>query len=158
MFRTKKSEQYALRAVLELAKFSGKGPRKISQIAAAQSIPSRFLEVILGQLKGSGILDSKRGYNGGYFLLRAPEKITVGEILRFLNGSGDLSHKISCMSKKQCPFNCNCAFLPMWKKVSGAIFQIYDQTTFAELLANQKHPLSRMTGKSSVDKFREWTS
>jgi Rrf2 family protein len=138
MFRTKKSEQYALRAVLELAKNIGKGPQKISEIASAQSIPSRFLEVILGQLKGSGIVDSKRGYNGGYFLLRSPEKITVGEVLRFLNNYEDLSHKISCMSEKQCPFNCDCAFLPMWKKVSSAIFQIYDETTFAELLANRK--------------------
>jgi len=146
MFRTKKSEQYALRAVLELAKHRGKGPQKISQIASAQSIPSRFLEVILGQLKGSGILDSKRGYNGGYFLLRAPETITVGQVLRFLNGSGDLSHKISCMSKKQCPFSCDCAFLPMWKKVSSAIFQIYDETTFAELLANQNRSRSNSNG------------
>ena len=54
MIRAKKSEQYALRALLELAKHRGKGPKKISEIAAAQAIPLRFLEVILGQLKGSG--------------------------------------------------------------------------------------------------------
>lgn len=135
MIRTKKSEQYALRAILELSRFKGKGPLKISEIAAAQAIPQRFLEVILGQLKGSGFVDSKRGYQGGYFLLRPPDRITVGDVLRFLEGGEDLAHKVSCVSKKECPFTCDCAFVPMWKKVNTAIFKIYDETTFADLLA-----------------------
>jgi Rrf2 family protein len=135
MIRAKKSEQYALRAILELAKFKGKGPMKISEIAAAQAIPLRFLEVILGQLKGSGFVDSKRGYQGGYFLLRSPDQITVGDVLRFLEGEEDPTHKVSCMSKKECPFECDCAFVPMWRKVNAAIFKIYDETTFADLMA-----------------------
>ena len=135
MIRAKKSEQYALRAILELAKFKGEGPMKISEIAAAQAIPLRFLEVILGQLKGSGFVDSKRGHQGGYFLLRPPDQITVGDVLRFLEGEEDQTHKVSCMSKKECPFECDCAFVPMWRKVNAAIFKIYDETTFADLLA-----------------------
>jgi Rrf2 family cysteine metabolism transcriptional repressor len=138
MFRAKKSEQYALRALLELAKHEGEGPKKISEIAEAQAIPLRFLEVILGQLKGSGFVDSKRGYHGGYYLLQPPEKITVGDVLRFLHGDEDPVHNISCMSKKECPFECDCAFVPMWKKVSRAIFEIYDETTFADLIKHEK--------------------
>ena len=134
MIRAKKSEQYALRALLELAKHEGKGPKKISEIAAAQAIPLRFLEVILGQLKGSGFVDSKRGYHGGYYLLQPPDEITVGDVLRFMQGEDDPVHNISCMSKKECPFECDCAFVPMWKKVNNAIFKIYDETTFADLL------------------------
>ena len=75
MLITKKN-QYALRAIFELAKHDGKGPQKISEIAKAQAIPEKFLEVILNQLKGSGLVDSKRGFYGGYYLIRSPEKIT----------------------------------------------------------------------------------
>ena len=77
MFLTQRN-QYALRAIVELAKRVGSGPVKVSEIAAAQAIPRRFLEVILGQLKGSGLVTAKRGYHGGYFLLREPETITEG--------------------------------------------------------------------------------
>ena len=69
MLRTQKKEQYALRAMLELARHCGCGPIKISRIAESQAIPQSYLEVILGQLKGSGFVDSKRGYTGGSYLL-----------------------------------------------------------------------------------------
>jgi Rrf2 family protein len=138
MFRTQKREQYALRAVLELAKHKGKGPKKISEIAKAQAIPLRFLEVILGQLKNSGFIESKRGYYGGYKLLMPPEKLSVGDVLRFMQGSDDPAHRISCLSKSDCPFECDCAFVPLWKKVNSAIFKIYDETTFQDLLNNEK--------------------
>ncbi len=139
MLRTHKKEQYALRALLELAKHRGKGPQKISEIARAQAIPPRFLEVILSQLKGSGLVDSKRGYYGGYYLVRKPDQITVGEVLLFLQGTDDPAHKISCMSKKSCPFECDCAFVPLWKEVTDAVFKIYNETTFQDLLNNEKH-------------------
>ena len=139
MLRTQKKEQYALRALLELAKHRGKGPKKISEIAQAQAIPPRFLEVILSQLKGSGLVDSKRGYYGGYFLVRKPDQITVGEVLLFLQGEDDPAHKISCMSKKNCPFECDCAFVPLWKEVTDAVFKIYNETTFQDLLNNERH-------------------
>jgi Rrf2 family protein len=138
MIRTHKKEQYALRALLELAKNSGKGPTKISDIAAAQAIPLRFLEVILSQLKASGFVDSKRGYYGGYYLLRSPDQITVGDILRFMQGDEDPAHRVSCMSKTECPFNCDCAFVPMWTKLNQAVFKIYDETSFQDLLNNER--------------------
>ena len=138
MIRTHKKEQYALRAVLELAKKRGKGPTKISDIAAAQAIPLRFLEVILSQLKASGFVDSKRGFYGGYFLLRRPDQITVGDVLRFMQGDEDPAHRVSCMSKRECPFNCDCAFVPMWTKLNNAVFKIYDGTSFQDLLNNER--------------------
>ncbi len=134
MLRPQKKEQYALRAMFELAKHEGKGPTKISKIAQAQAIPLRFLEVILSQLKGSGLIDSKRGFYGGYFLLRPPDEITVGDIIRFLQGPEDPTYCSACISKTSCPFNNNCAFAPMWRKVKNAIFKIYDQTTIQDLL------------------------
>lgn len=138
MLRTQKKEQYALRALLELAKHLGEGPLKISEIAKIQAIPVRFLEVILNQLKGSGLIESKRGYYGGYTLVRPADQISVGDVLRFMHGDDDWVHKISCNSKKECPFKCDCAFVPMWKEVNDAMFKIYDSTTLQDLIENEK--------------------
>lgn len=137
MLITKKN-QYALRAIYELAKHEGKGPRKISQIAEAQSIPGKFLEVILHQLKGSGLVDSKRGFYGGYYLIRSPEKITVGDIMRFLERDMNPSDCVALVSDTNCPFKGECAFFPMWNKVKDAIFNVYDETTIQDLIDNEK--------------------
>jgi Rrf2 family protein len=137
MLITKKN-QYALRAIVELAKHEGQGPRKISQIAEAQAIPGKFLEVILNQLKGSGLVDSKRGFYGGYYLIRSPDKITVGDIMRFLEGDVDPSECVALVSETNCPFKGDCAFFPMWNKVKDAIFNVYDETTIQDLIDNDK--------------------
>jgi Rrf2 family protein len=134
MLRPQKKEQYALRAMFELAKHKGKGPTKISDIARAQAIPLRFLEVILNQLKGSGLIDSKRGFYGGYYLIQPPDKISVGDVLRFLQGPEDPTQCAACVSKTNCPFHKDCAFAPMWQRVKDAIFKIYDETTIQDLL------------------------
>jgi Rrf2 family protein len=78
--------QYALRAVFALARREGRGPTKIAEIAREQAIPVRFLEVILGQLKQGGFVDSRRGADGGYFIVRSPREIAVGDIVRFIDG------------------------------------------------------------------------
>ena len=135
---TPKKNQYALRAIFELAKHQGQGPKKISEIAEVQAIPLRFLEVILSQLKGSGLVDSKRGFYGGYYLTRSPDKISVGDVLRFLNKPSVSEHCPACVSKSNCPFSGNCAFAPMWNQVNAAIFDIYDGTSIQDLLDNEK--------------------
>jgi len=135
---TPKKNQYALRAIFELAKHMGKGPKKISEIAEAQAIPLRFLEVILGQLKGSGWVDSKRGFYGGYILKCSPKDITVGDILRFMQGSKRPSDCVACISEGGCPFGGDCAFAPMWNKVDAAMFKIYDETTIQDLINGER--------------------
>jgi len=135
---TPKKNQYALRAIFELAKHQGRGPIKISEIAGTQSIPLRFLEVILGQLKGSGLVESKRGFYGGYFLTRSPDKISVGDVLRFMDKPASSAPCAACVSSTNCPFCGNCAFASMWNQVNDAIFNIYDGTTIQDLLNNEK--------------------
>jgi Rrf2 family protein len=137
MLITKKN-QYALRAIFELAKHDGRGPQKISEIAKAQAIPAKFLEVILNQLKGSGLVDSKRGFYGGYYLIRSPEKITVGDIMRFLEGDVDPADCVALVPETNCPFKGDCAFFPMWNRIKDAIFTVYDETTIIDLLENEK--------------------
>ena len=133
-----KKNQYALRAIFELAKHMDQGPVKISEIATAQSIPLRFLEVILNQLKASGIVDSKRGFYGGYFLVKPPNQVSVGDVLRFLSRDLSPSDCIACVSKTSCPFDGRCAFSSMWIRVKEAAFSIYDETSFQDLIDREQ--------------------
>jgi Rrf2 family protein len=133
-----KKNQYALRAIFELAKHMDQGPVKISEIATAQSIPLRFLEVILNQLKASGIVDSKRGFYGGYFLVKPPNQVSVGDVLRFLSRDLSPSDCIACVSKTSCPFDGRCAFSSMWIRVKQAAFNIYDETSFQDLIDREQ--------------------
>lgn len=129
-----KKGQYALRAIYELARRQGEGPTKISAIATAQGIPRRFLEVILNQLKGSGLVESKRGFYGGYYLLKTPNNITVGDVLRYLQKDQEAAGCLACVSQKTCPFLDKCAFTALWRKVKIETFKLYDATTMQDLL------------------------
>jgi Rrf2 family protein len=137
MFLTQRN-QYALRAIVELAKRTGAGPVKVSEIAAAQAIPRRFLEVILGQLKGSGLVTAKRGYHGGYSLVREPEQITVGNVIRYLQGEPDHKDCQNCVFKLHCPTDRDCAFASLWNRVNEAVFRIFDETTILDLVEDER--------------------
>jgi Rrf2 family protein len=134
MLTPSKKGQYALRALYELARRRGEGPTKISAIAEAQRIPRRFLEVILHQLKGSGLVASKRGYYGGYLFVKTPKQVSVGDILRYFEKDLGASRCIACVSKSICPFIEECVFSSLWEKVKAATLQIYDETTIQDLL------------------------
>jgi len=130
--------QYAIRAIFELAKHMGKGPRKSSDIAKAQEIPVRFLEVILSQLKGSGFVESKRGFYGGYTLVRPPNEITVGDVLRFMSGQDEMVGGMTDQSKDNFSLNVDITFSSMMNRAREAAFDVYDQTTIQNLLDNEK--------------------
>jgi len=132
--------QYALRAVYELAERDGEGPVKIADIANAQAIPPRFLEVILSQLKQGGFVASHRGSEGGYQLLRSSEDLTVGEVMRFIQGALGPVECVSKDSPRNCPLYGNCAFLPMWERALQAMSDVYDNTTFRDLLDQGLQP------------------
>ncbi len=130
--------QYALRAVFELSRHYGKGPVKIADIARAQAIPPRFLEVILSQLKQGGFVDSQRGSDGGYFLVRDPQILTVGELLRFIQGP---ISPVACLDEdtsNRCYLYGDCVFMAMWEKVKKAMSDVYDNTTFQDLLNQEE--------------------
>jgi Rrf2 family protein len=135
---TPRKNQYALRAVFELAKHRGKGPTKISDIADAQAIPVRFLEVILNKLKGSGLIDAKRGFYGGYYLTRSPDRITVADIMNFMQRPPEQPGCAACLAKVRCPHGHRCAFSVMWNRVSHAVLQVYTETTIQDLLDNDR--------------------
>jgi Rrf2 family protein len=144
---TPRKNQYALRAVFELAKHRGGGPIKISAVARAQAIPVRFLEVILSRLKRSGLIDSKRGFTGGYFLTRPPSHITVGQIMSFMRGDDQPLGCAACLSNTRCPFEHACAFSMMWDRVTRAIDTVYNETSIQDLL-DCESSLKRKKGKA----------
>ena len=84
--RVSAKADYALRAVIELAVIGGEGPVKGERIAQAQEIPLKFLENILGDLRQAGIVRSQRGVEGGYWLARPADEITVAEVIRGVEG------------------------------------------------------------------------
>jgi Rrf2 family protein len=120
--------EYALQAILDLATQRQGEPVKIAEIARRQRIPQKFLELILAGLKQGGFVESRRGAEGGYLLARSPEQITVGEVLRFVEGPGNGKSKLR--RKADTPFT------SMWQDVDRAVAGIIDRTTFADLLAS----------------------
>jgi Rrf2 family protein len=133
-----KKIKYAIRAVFEIAKRQQDGPVKAAEIADAQKIPVRFLEVILNRLKHCGIVNAKRGYQGGYTLARSPENISVGDILRQMESDQSRLHCVSCLSKNDCELIGDCAFLPMWEKAQKSMLSVFDQTSIQNLIDQEQ--------------------
>ncbi|MFH0963236.1 MAG: Rrf2 family transcriptional regulator [Planctomycetota bacterium] len=126
--------QYAVRSIFELGKHYGNGPVKIADIARAQGIPARFLEVILSELKQGGFVESKRGAEGGYFLGRDPGGITVGEVIRFVEGPlGPVGCLGDAAPRERCPLHENCVFTGLWGRAREAVSAVYDTTSFRDL-------------------------
>jgi len=135
--------QYALRAVFELAcHYEAATPVvKISQIAQSQAIPVKFLEAILNELKHGGFVDSRRGSEGGYFLTVAPETLTVGQIIRFVEGPFEPVECRKGSGQAPCPLRGDCVFMPVWQAVEQALAKVYDGFTFRFLVneESKKH-------------------
>jgi Rrf2 family protein len=126
--------QYTLRALFELAKRYGGDPVSAAEIAEAQAIPPRFLELILQGLKDSREVQSRRGSNGGYALAVSPQTITVGDVIRSVDGS---LAPVNCMSGKGkvlCPLNNRCPFMEVWRRAQHAAEKVYDSTTLQDLI------------------------
>jgi len=121
--------RYALKAVLELSVRFGQGPVSISQIAKTQAIPARFLEAILAQLKRGGFVASRRGNEGGYILARPPAEVTVGDVLRVLQGP-PLATLCANHPQAECPHGGNCVFTKLWERACTAVDAVYDTTNF----------------------------
>jgi Rrf2 family cysteine metabolism transcriptional repressor len=126
--------QYALRAVFELSRrYPGK-PTSIPEIARAQAIPPRFLELILGQLRRGGLVESKRGVHGGYTLAGEPAQLSVGTVIRLVDGPFDPVNCGPVGGKSGCPLAANCAFLGLWARARKAVEEVYDKTTLQDLI------------------------
>ena len=117
--------EYALNAVLDLTMHGFGQPVKIADIARREKIPQKFLELILAELKKAGFVESRRGAEGGYLLARPADLITVGEVLRSVEGGK--SSRSASQKRADAPFS------DMWKRVDDCISNVVDRTTFTDL-------------------------
>jgi Rrf2 family protein len=129
--------KYGLRALTVLAREYGKGPVLIADIAAREAIPRKFLEIILLELKKSGILLSRKGKGGGYLLGRRPANVSLGEIIRALDGPLALLPCVSQTAYKRCD-ECvdekTCGIRDVMKEVRDATADILDGTSLANMV------------------------
>src|SRR5215813_15350436 len=131
-----KKAKYGLKAMAILAKEYGHGPLLIGEIARRERIPPKFLELILLELKKKGFLQSKKGKGGGYYLNRLPESISVGALIRALDGPIALLPCVSQMAYErceECPDEQTCGIRNVFKEVRQATISVLERTTLADL-------------------------
>ncbi len=123
---------YALKAVLDLALNYG-SIVTIHELANRTQVPFKFLEQVLLDLKKAGFVESRRGKIGGYLLAKSPAEITVGEVVRFIDGPIE---PIACVEKgyKGCTDLYRCVFRKIWQDVGRATSGIVDNITFEKLV------------------------
>lgn len=121
--------EYACVAVLELAlQFDDGQPVQIRKIAEQHGIPPRFLVQILLQLKSAGLVSSTRGSSGGYRLLRDPAALTLGEVMRVIEGE-----TLTVTSKATSDTSVSRVLVDVWQSIADTEREMLDGTTFAEL-------------------------
>jgi Rrf2 family protein len=141
-----KRGEYGLKAMIELAAREGeRGVVQIKEIAAHEQIPVKFLEQIMVTLKNAGLLYSKAGVGGGYHLSKPANEITLGQIVRVLDGPLAPIRCVSHMAYERCVCEDEktCGLRLAMLDVRNAIADILDQSTLAEVLAREKKAATR---------------
>ena len=132
-----KRAKYGLRALVYLAQHQGEGPIQIRDISEKLNIPRKFLEAILLDLRNEGMLQSRKGKEGGYFMERSPDTIPIGRIIRFIDGP---LAAVPCVSQTayarcdDCPDEKTCVIRWVMKEVRDATAHILDQATLDQLV------------------------
>ena len=131
-----KKSQYAFNALTYLAEKYNTGPVLISEISKKKKIPLKFLENILLELKKAGMLDSKKGKGGGYYLAKDPSDIKVANVIRLVNGPIAMLPCVSLYFYERCK-NCDekhCGLHDMMIEVRDATLNILENRTLRDLL------------------------
>lgn len=124
---------YAVRAVLHLARTGGTERAATSIIAKEQNIPASFLAKIISQLSIAGLLHTSRGARGGVTLARDPHEITLLEVVEAIDGPIQLNECVA--NNSTCTFEENCPIRPVWCDVQDQLVQRLKNTNFADMLA-----------------------
>jgi Rrf2 family transcriptional regulator, cysteine metabolism repressor len=128
---------YALKAILDLALHYNAELVTSQDMAKRIDAPPKFLEQVLLELRKGGLIESRRGKIGGYRLSKSPDRITLGEVVRLVDGDIE---PISCAKEKytDCADRRRCVFRGVWRRVSKATSEIIDNITFEELASQIK--------------------
>lgn len=124
--------RYGVHAMYDLAQNDGAGPQTIRAIAERQLVPEQYLEQIIGVLRREGFVKSLRGAQGGYMLARKPEDISIGELIRLLEGpvliADCMQDADACVRSGQCPSRL------VWERLTSCIYDVVDGITLADML------------------------
>jgi Rrf2 family transcriptional regulator, iron-sulfur cluster assembly transcription factor len=127
---------YSVRATLDLARHYGSGRRKAREIAAQMQIPQKFLPQVLGVLVHAGIVDSTAGPGGGYTLARAPENVSLLEVVEA--AEGPIRNQKCLLRGGPCHWEEACSLHYAWAEAQEALIDKLATTTFAELAASER--------------------
>jgi len=136
--------RYGVRLMIELALHHGTGPILLKDIAERQGISEKYLWHLINPLKTTGLVNSMRGAHGGYVLGKAPEAITLKEILQVLEGSLCL---VDCVDNPSlCERSPSCVSRDVWGEASKNLRQTMEDTTLAAMAERQKEKLHNEPG------------
>ena len=135
MLKVSSRGHYGLRLMTELARASGVGPLSLTEVARVESLPLPYLEQLVVPLRKAGLVEGTRGLHGGYRLSRAPQEITVGEVLSVLEGPVSL---VDCTADQYIAGGCArepaCSSRSIWWRVKVAVEAVLNGTTLADLV------------------------
>lgn len=132
-----KKSKYAINALVNLARKYDQGPVLISDISTEENIPKKFLEAILLDLRNAGILNSKKGKGGGYYLIKKPEDVNLAVVVRLFDGAIAL---LPCVSYKyyercdECKDEDHCGIRNVFKEVRDQTVAILKKNSLADLI------------------------
>jgi len=143
--RLSRRSEYGLRALVDLIRHDGHGPIPLAALAQRNNLPPKFLEQIMARLKQAGILRTTLGAHGGYAMAADPATVSIGRVIRLLDGA---LAPLPCVSlrfydKCSCPDEATCPLRDVMLDVRDNILEILDRETLAELAARQ--------GRASID-------
>ncbi|HEX6538837.1 MAG TPA: Rrf2 family transcriptional regulator [Candidatus Dormibacteraeota bacterium] len=154
--RVSSKAHYGLRMMTELARSYGQRPLSIAEVARTEHLPVAYLEQLAAQLRRGGLVQSTRGVHGGYSLARAPEKISVLDVVRVVEGE---VAPVECVSADYIAGSClreaDCASRGIWHKLKEMIDGVLSQTTLADLIADQSL-MAQMAPGSNPTRSREF--
>lgn len=130
--------RYGLRALIDLAKYSEIEPVSINSIAARQGLSERYLEQLMALLKKAGLVKSIRGASGGYTLARSADDISVGDVLRALEGNLEPVDCPAFTGQEGCESAGGCVTKYVWKRINESINQTVDKMKISELVEESK--------------------
>ena len=133
--------RYGIHAMYDLAVHFGDGPQSIKLIAERQAIPEAYLEQLIAVLRREKLVISNRGAQGGYRLAREPKEITVGDVLRALEGGLNL---VDCLLEEDsCGKTCACPSRIVWMKIRDGLNRVVDGITLQDMIDDQSTLVSQ---------------
>lgn len=130
--------RYGLKAMFDLATHHGEGPVALKNIARRQGISEHYLEQLFATLRRAKLVKSVRGAQGGYLLNYPPEQITVGEILRALEGPVGPADCVIDKKSDECMNQDSCVTRVVWARIQQSVNEVIDTTSLADMLEDQR--------------------